>query len=274
MEILPIKSQLLCADFDLQKKILDLTKRKLQSGDILVLTSKIVALAEGQLVNLKKIKPGKRAQKLEKFNFGTSNDPHVVELILQEADVVFIGTYATTVKNNILVPAAGVDLSNVPEGYAIKWPKNPQETAMQLWRSLQKKLKLKKLGIVIGDSHCKPLRWGTTGVALAWAGFEGVEDVRGQKDIYGKKLKLTRKAMADNLISSALIVMGEGNEKIPLVIIRNAPVKFTNLPQNPKSAFAKPRECILNGLYNSRVYAFSHRRPRLHPRHRPSSNHR
>jgi len=53
---------------------------------------------------------------------------------------------------------------------------------------------------------------------------EAVEDARGQKDLLGRELKITRKAVADNLVSSAQIVMGEGDEGIPAAIIRDSSI--------------------------------------------------
>jgi len=86
-------------------------------------------------------------------------------------------------------------------------------------------------------------------VALACAGIEPVEDARGQKDLFGRELKITRKAVADNLVSAAQIVMGEGDEGVPAVIIRDAPVAIRDvecrMPNIP------PEECMYIGALMS-----------------------
>ena len=74
----------------------------------------------------------------------------------------------------------------------------------------------------------QPLRRGTSGIALGVAGFIPVIDDRGRHDLYGREMKMTRRAIADNLMSAAEILSGEVDEKVPIVVIRNAPVIHTN----------------------------------------------
>ncbi|MEK7171788.1 MAG: coenzyme F420-0:L-glutamate ligase [Patescibacteria group bacterium] len=252
LEIYPLKSPVLKKDFNLLKAIesvLSKAKLNLKSGDILILSSKIVALSLGRVVDLNKITPSSVAKKLQKTHYGRhEEDPRVIELILREADKVFQGKMLLTLKDGILIPSAGIDFSNAPKGFAILWPKNPWREAQNLRTALARKFKLKKLGVVIIDSHCQPLRWGTTGIALSWAGFLGVEDCRGEKDIFGKPLKVTKKAVADNLASGALLVMGEAAEKIPFALARNAPVKFTNRMQKKSEVFIRPKDCLFGGV--------------------------
>lgn len=256
MQVLPIKTPLLQKNFPLEEtiaKTLRINHAIPKNGDILVISSKIVALSQERLVDLRKIKPSMRAMRLAKKYRKFHEDPRLVELILREADKVFPGDFLTTLKDGVIIPAAGIDLSNAPKGFAILWPKNSKKVAQNLWKNLRRKFRLKKLGVVICDSHCQPLRWGTIGLTLAWAGFFGVEDARGQKDIYGKHLRLTRKAVADNLASSALLVMGEAGEKIPFAVISGAPVKFTNRVQKKSEVFVKPKNCIFGGIYNRKI---------------------
>lgn len=261
MEIFGLKTDVLQNRFDLAEgifKALKKNQKKISERDILVVSSKIVALSQGRIVEIKKIHPSRRALSLQKIPYATGReDPRFIELILREADKVFPGKMLTTIKDGILIPAAGIDRSNAPDGFAILWPKNPWKTAQDLWKKLRRKFRIKKLGLVICDSHCRPLRWGTAGLALSWAGLNGVEDARGQKDIFGKKLRLTRKAVADNLASSALLVMGEAGEKIPFAIVRGAPVKFASRPQRRNEIFVKPDECIFNGVYKKEIRLYN-----------------
>jgi coenzyme F420-0:L-glutamate ligase len=256
MQIFPVKTHILQKNFPLTETFLkNIQKNKLilRNGDILVVSSKVVALSEGRLVDLRKIQPSARAKRLAKKYRKFHKDPRFVELILREADKVFPGDFLTTLKDGVIIPAAGIDRSNAAKDFAILWPKNPWGVAKNLWENLAKTFRTRNLGVVISDSHCQPLRWGTTGLALAWAGFFGVEDARGERDIFGKKLKLTRKAVADNLASAALLVMGEAGEKIPFVIVRAAPVKFTKRAQKKSEIFVEPEECVFGGIYSKKL---------------------
>lgn len=254
LEIYPLKSPILKKDFNLLKTIESvLSKAELnpRNGDILILSSKIVALSQGRVVDLNQIVPSSAAKKLNKTHYGKGKeDPRVIEIVLREADKIYPGKMLLTLKNNILIPSAGIDASNAPKDFVILWPKNPWKTAQNLWTALSRKFKLKNLGVLIIDSHCQPLRWGTTGIALSWAGFLGVEDCRGEKDIYKKPLKVTKKAVADNLASSALLVMGEAAEKIPFALTRNAPIKFTNCMQKKSEVFIQPKDCLFSSVLN------------------------
>lgn len=256
MEIYGIKSHILKPRFDLIESlstVLAKNRKGLAEKDILVISSKILAIAQGRILDLKSIRVSKQAKVLRITRYGRGKeDPRITEIVLREADAVFPGSMLLTLKDSVLIPLAGIDLSNAEKGKAILWPENPWQTARIVWKKLKKRFHLKKIGVVISDSHCQPLRWGVTGLALAWAGFLGIEDARGQKDIYGKPLRVTKKAVADNLASAALVLMGEGGEKIPFVLIRNAPVKFTNRTQSKKEIFIKPKDCLFNGIYSGK----------------------
>lgn len=259
LQIISLKTPLLAKNFPLAETIAKTLRKNrvaLKNGDVLIISSKVAALSQGRLVDLRKIQPSATARRLakkyKKF-YEAQSASRLVELILREADKVFPGEFLTTLKNGVIIPAAGIDRSNVPKDFAILWPKNPLAVVRNLAKTLRTASKIKRLGVLISDSHCQPLRWGTTGLALAWAGFLGVEDVRGERDIFGKKLQLTRKAVADNLASAALLVMGEAGEKIPFAVIRGAPVKFTNRVQKKSEVFVKPKECVFSGIYNKKI---------------------
>jgi coenzyme F420-0:L-glutamate ligase len=254
MELLPLKSGILKNRFNLLETIKETLGKhhcRLRDCDIIVVSSKVLALSQGRIVDLREVRPTAAAKKINRTRYGTApEDLRVAQLILQEADKILPGKMFLTLKDNVLVPSAGVDLSNAGKNLAITWPKNPWSSARKLCKELKTAFRLKNVGVVISDSVCQPLRWGVTGVAIAWAGFEGVEDCRGQKDLFGKLLKVTKKACADNLASAAHIVMGEAAEKIPFVLIKNAPVNFTNRIQKAKEIFPKPSEDIFAGIYN------------------------
>jgi len=124
-----------------------------------------------------------------------------------------------TIKYHTLIASAGIDKSN-GAGYYVFWPKRPNRLLRDIWRHLTKKHKLKRLGLIAADSHFLPLRVGSVGVAMAFYGFEPVIDYRGQPDIFGRKLELTRVNIPDALAAPATLLMGEGSEQTPLMIAR------------------------------------------------------
>lgn len=250
MHVIPVKTGILKPRFHLLETLAAVLsgKRPLE-GDIVVISSKATALSQGLMIKLASVIPGKKAKKLALKNYIGLEDPRMCELVLREADKIFHGAkFLTTIKNGVVIPFAGIDRSNVPDGFAILWPQRPELLAQKLWHALKKKFRIKNFGILICDSRCQPLRAGTTGLALGWAGFLGVEDVRGKRDIYGKPLRLTRKAVADNLASAALLVMGEADEQTPFALARSAPVIFTNRVQSQKELTVPAKECVFGGM--------------------------
>ena len=226
MQIIPIKSPVIKQGVFLSTLNRLLNQEALSNGDILVIASKVIAHDQNDLVEIKKIQPNRQARKLAgQYRM----DSRFVQIILDEADKIIGGVKGTllTLKNNVVIANAGVDHSNSPKGYFILWPSKLTQAADQTKKHLQKQFK-KKLGIIIADSHCLPRRLGTSGFALAIAGFDGVVDQRKKKDLYGRPLKITFSNLADDLAAVASSVMGEAAEKVPFVLIKKAPIKLSN----------------------------------------------
>ncbi|MCD4702729.1 MAG: coenzyme F420-0:L-glutamate ligase [Methanosarcinaceae archaeon] len=193
-----------------------------QDGDVLVLAESAVATAEGRLVQLCDVHPGKRARELaDQYAL----DPREMELVLQECDEVFGGVpgAALTITGGNLSPNAGIDGSNAPDGWVVLLPENTQRSAAMIRERIEECYGC-HVGVIIGDSRTQPMRLGCVGVALGTSGIVPVEDARGERDLYGKMLHITHKAVADNLVSAAQLLMGEADEGIPCVLVRNAPV--------------------------------------------------
>lgn len=223
-----------------------------EDGDILVVSESAVATWEGRVVNLEDVKPGRLACDLAARYRKDSRD---MELILREADLIVGGIpgVVLTMNKGFLYPNAGIDHSNAPPGYVVLFPADPQRSARVIHDRLAQGL---RIGVIIGDSRTHPLRLGCVGVALGCIGIEPVEDARGQKDLYGRPLMITRKAVADNLVSAAQIVMGEGDEGIPAAIIRDSPVRVEEglvceIPGIP------PSECMYIGALHSGPHPYT-----------------
>jgi coenzyme F420-0:L-glutamate ligase len=179
---------------------------ELKEKSVLVVTSKIVALAENRTAEIKYKK----------------------ELIKKESQFAMKSKYVwLTIKDGVVMASAGIDESNA-NGKFILLPKNSYKSADLLRKFLQKKYKIKKLGVLITDSRTLPLRAGVVGLAVGYAGFRGIKSYINKKDIFGRKFKFSRTNIADSLASSAVLLMGEGNEQMPLAVINDAPVEFCN----------------------------------------------
>ncbi|MCK9441239.1 MAG: coenzyme F420-0:L-glutamate ligase [Methanothrix sp.] len=248
LQVLGIKTDLISPGDDLVKsldKAMAGSGLALQDGDILVVSESTVATAEGRVVALHDVTASPLALSMAaKY----SKDPREMELILQESDEIMGGIpgVVLTLRGGFLYPNAGIDNSNAPPGHVVLFPADAQKSAFEIRERMARG---RKIAVIIGDSRTHPLRLGCVGVALACVGMEPVEDARGQKDLFGRELKITRKAVADNLVSAAQIVMGEGDEGIPAVIIRDAPVSISEvhcaIPTIP------PQECMYIGALRS-----------------------
>jgi Uncharacterized conserved protein len=123
-----------------------------------------------------------------------------------------------TIKNGTLAASAGVDESNA-NGHYILLPENPQNTANQIRQYLKTKFQLNNFGVIITDSISSPLRWGVRGIALAYSGFVPFRSYIGKSDIFGRTMHYSKVFLPDPLATAAVLLMGEGNESQPLVII-------------------------------------------------------
>lgn len=238
MEVFPIKIPKKGEGFDLFETIVK-SKFQFQADDILVISSKFVSMSEKSLIDLKTVKVGKRARALaSKFKM----DEKIAQVTLDESDYVVSGIpgFLLTINDGMIAPNAGIDKSNCPQGKIVLYPKDSFKTANELRKKFLKKYGI-KIGITISDSRLMPTRIGCTGIAVGVSGFNPVDDERGKKDLYGKKLKVTFKATADSLATIAVFMMGESNESIPMVVIRGANVRKTERKLSMKDMTVNPK---------------------------------
>lgn len=222
-------------------------KLQVEENDVLVFTSKVVSCAEGRLVKLSEIKPSEKAKKLSR-QYGLI--PEFAHLVLTEADKIYGGVpkAVLALKSGMLAANAGVDNKNSPEGYVILWPEDPGNSVREIRNEIRRRTG-KRVAVMIIDSGLVPLRIGTTGLALAVSGFKPIRDHRGDKDLYGKTITITRHAVADDLASAAHLMMGESTEKVPVVLIKDAPLDFDDSVHGPPEMMMPPRECIFMNAF-------------------------
>lgn len=214
----PIRTPRKSAPFDLGGLVDRFVGAELRDGDILVISSKFIAVSEGRVVDLRTVVPGHRAASAsKKLNIS----PELCELVIRESDDVIGGVagFMLTLKEGLLTPNAGIDKSNIEHGKVVLYPRNPLESATTLVEEVQFRRGV-EIGVVVSDSRLMPTRKGTVGVALAAVGMEAIVDLRGKPDLFGNVLKVTSQAVADDLCSGAQIVMGEANESVPIVLVR------------------------------------------------------
>lgn len=234
MFISAIRTPLIVADSDLFSIFTQspaLLDTPLADGDVVCVVSKVVALTQNRVVALDQVEPGPAAVAAANRHIS----PALAQLIFDEADQVFpvAGPYWLTIKDHIFIPNAGIDLSNTAPGTAILWPQNGWQWTAEFRLRLMAHYGLARLGVVLVDSHVIPLRRGVTGIALAFAGFEGVQKEVGSPDLHGRPLEVTYKSVADDLAAAAVLLMGEADEQTPFARVQNAPVIFTDRPIDP-----------------------------------------
>jgi coenzyme F420-0:L-glutamate ligase / coenzyme F420-1:gamma-L-glutamate ligase len=196
------------------------SKQSLRNDDILVIAHKIVSKSENRIVNLEKIKPSSRSLVIAKEH---DKDPRIVELILNESISILKnsrGIIIVETKQGLICANAGIDQSNVEDGYnrAVLLPIDSDKSASKIKESLREKTG-KDLAVIISDTFGRPFREGQTNVAIGIAGIEPIKSYIGKTDMYGKKLRVTQIAVADEIASAAELAMGKAN-RIPIVIIR------------------------------------------------------
>ncbi|MEL6268396.1 MAG: coenzyme F420-0:L-glutamate ligase [Chloroflexota bacterium] len=214
-----------------------------QSGDVIAISSKYAAISEGRVVAMDDVQITDEARDLAtRYNIL----PQMAQLVLNEADFIFGGIslgFLLTAKEGIISPNAGLDRSNIPGGRVVLFSEHPYDTAENIRQAVQAHYGV-RVGIVLTDSWLMPGRQGTTGVALATAGFFPTQDERGKEDLFGNPMAVTVRGMADTIAASAQMVMGERAEATPFALVRNADVELTDTPISKEDVAIDWQHCI------------------------------
>ena len=202
-------------------KSLQLNRIEIENGDVIVVAQKIISKSENRYKNIKDIVPTKKAIDLGKE---LQRDPGFIQIILDESSKII-----STDKNIILVEHklglininAGIDRSNIDQkdDIVLLLPENPSISAKKLQLDIEKLIN-RSISIIITDSMTRPYRSGVTNFALASSNIQSLIDLKGEQDIYGNTLKSTEIAIADELSAAAGLLMGQGNDAQPVVIIK------------------------------------------------------
>jgi coenzyme F420-0:L-glutamate ligase/coenzyme F420-1:gamma-L-glutamate ligase len=225
LEIIPIKIQ---REIGIDANFVDLIleSSEINDGDILVFSQKIVSKNEGRILSLSSVNPSLLANGIAS-SYG--KDPRLIELILSESERIVRmenGIIIVKTKHGFVCANAGIDESNVQDGYATLLPKDPDKSASLLKERIEQKTG-KNISVIISDTFGRPFRLGQTDVAIGIAGLEPILDYNGKPDTFGKIMQVTAIAVADEICSASELVMGKV-EKCPIVIVRNYSYNFSN----------------------------------------------
>lgn len=231
MNVTPIKTSLFRENDVLIDFLIAHLPSTLQERSVVVITSKIVGLSQGRTASIENKK----------------------DLITSLSKEVISTQYGTlTLTNDGWCINAGLDESNA-DLQLVMLPENPFDSAKEIHIALTKHFSIQNLGVILTDTRSVPLRQATIGRAIAFAGFNPIKSYVGKADLYGRNSRSTHANIADALAASAVLVMGEGNEQIPLAVITDAPVEFASEANSPieyKTLSMPPEDDIYKPLFN------------------------
>ena len=195
----------------------------LEDDDVVVFAQKVVSKVEGRAVRLDSVRPREEAQLTAKVS---GKDPAVVELMMTESDEFVRVTPEVVItrhRTGHVLANAGIDSSNVEDSAdtVMLWPEDPNASARRLRATLQAAHGV-RLAVIVSDSFGRAWRIGTTGTAIGSAGIKPLWDRRGESDLYGRELRATVVAVADEIAAAASLAIGEASEGTPVAIVRGA----------------------------------------------------
>jgi coenzyme F420-0:L-glutamate ligase/coenzyme F420-1:gamma-L-glutamate ligase len=192
----------------------------IEDHDVIVVAQKIFSKAERRILRLEDTVPSKKAKKLSKV---TGKDPRFVELVLRESKTVLKASREILLvkdRRGFVCINAGIDKSNIEgeENFALL-PENPDHSARRCRLAIQK-LTGKSVAVIICDTYSRPFRRGQVNFAIGVSGIDLFRDYRGKRDLFGHVLRVKNVAVVDEIAAAAELLIGQGAEAIPVVIIR------------------------------------------------------
>ena len=176
----------------------------LATGDVVVVTQKIVSKAENAMVEVDPDDPLSHKPVVEQES---------VRVLRRRGDLVISET-----KHGFVCANAGVDRSNVDSDQAALLPDDPDRSARRIRDGIKARSGV-EVGVIVSDTFGRPWRRGVADVAIGVAGIRPILDLRGTPDALGRELQVTEVAIVDELAAAAELVMGK-TEGIPVAVIR------------------------------------------------------
>lgn len=193
---------------------------EIEEGDVIAVAQSVVSKAEGNVVDLRKVNPSMRAEELAAR---LDKDPREVEVILQQSSEIvrLAHVIISRTHHGFVCANAGVDHSNVEPEHVTILPDNPDASAERIREAIKRKLGV-DVAVVVTDTQGRPFREGCIGFAIGMAGMKPLLDLRGRHDLFGKKLSVTITSPADAIAAAAVLEMGEADERVPVVLVKDA----------------------------------------------------
>lgn len=205
MQFIPIHTRVIQPPKDDLFQVLRESIQDIQSGDVVLITSKVVSIHEGRCVPI---------ENTEK-----------TELIHNEAELLYHPDPARrplSVVHHALISSAGIDESN-GDGYYTLLPEDPFASAQRIHTYLKDTFHLNEFGVIITDSHSVPFRYGALSIAIGCHGFEPIASHTGREDLFGRVMVYSKTNIPDAIAGGATLVSGECDEAYPIVIAREIP---------------------------------------------------
>lgn len=209
----------------------------LEDGDILIITSKIVSKAEGMQVPIE-------AREL-------AIEEDTIRIVAERAHPGGITKIVET-PQGLVMAAAGLDTSNVPDGQALRLPRDPDASAKALCAGLRARTG-RRLGVIVTDTLGRPWRVGQTDAAIGAAGVQLVDDLRGGVDANGRPLNVTVTVLADELAAAADLVKGKAS-RIPVAVARGLSRLVTDMDSPGARTLARLGEDDMFRFGSSEAY--------------------
>ena len=202
---------------------LEENKISLEDSDVIVITQKIISKVEGRKIDINK-------EDLEEVIKKES-----LQIIRKRGETIIAQT-----KHGFICANAGIDKSNIEEGFALLLPEDPDKTSRDIRKKIEHQTG-KKISVIICDTFGRAWRKGQTNVAIGSSGIEPLESYIGEKDTFDNELFATEIAIVDELAGAAELVMKK-SDNIPVVIIKGVKYNISDLGvdeliRNPQEDF-------------------------------------
>jgi len=197
---------------------LNKNRQEIHPGDILLISHKVVSKSEGSTYKLSELSPSPEAQAIAER---TGQSQMKVEIALREAASIIRKSpvLITKTKQGFITDYSGVDQSNAPDGTILTLPDDPDESANIIHNEISKKVGF-HVPVIITDTQGRPWRKGAVNVAIGIAGMSPFINNAGIADLYGRSLRSSLVCIADEIASAAELLMGQADERIPVIIVR------------------------------------------------------
>ena len=198
-------------------------KISLEDSDVIVITQKIISKVEGRKIDINK-------ENIEEVIKSES-----LQIIRKRGETIIAKT-----KHGFICANAGIDKSNIEEGFALLLPEDPDKTCRDIRKKIEHETG-KKISVIICDTFGRAWRKGQTNVAIGSSGIEPLESYIGEKDTFDNELFATEIAIVDELAGAAELVMKK-SDNIPIVIIKGVKYNISDLGvdeliRNPEEDF-------------------------------------